>query len=129
MTHSYWKFDFIHRYIHYKCIILCIECQIWTSLRILTKSLEKIQDFVSWKKKSSLTHGKYLNNLFGPNIFTTNTSCANVYKMYECDKNKMPYHNVKVFLNQISGIFGPLIEHGPHWINFIILIFISEKNR
>jgi hypothetical protein len=49
--------------------------------------------------------------------------------MYECDKNKMPYHNVKVFLNQISGIFGPLIEHGPHWINFIILIFISEKNR
>jgi hypothetical protein len=25
--------------------------------------------------------------------------------------------------------FGALIEHGQHWINFIILIFISENNR
>ncbi len=23
----------------------------------------------------------------------------------------------------------PLIEHGPHWINFTILTFISENNR
>jgi hypothetical protein len=22
-----------------------------------------------------------------------------------------------------------LIEHGPHWIDFIIITFISEKNR
>jgi hypothetical protein len=25
--------------------------------------------------------------------------------------------------------FGPLIEHGPYWINSIILTFISEKIR
>jgi hypothetical protein len=24
---------------------------------------------------------------------------------------------------------GPLIKHGPHWINFITFIFTSEKNR
>ncbi len=33
----------------------------------------------------------------------------------------------KVSKNEISGNFGPLIDHGPHWINFIILTFISEK--
>ncbi len=27
------------------------------------------------------------------------------------------------------GNFGPLIEHGPHWINFTIINFISENNR
>jgi hypothetical protein len=31
-----------------------------------------------------------------PRIFTTNTLGTNVYKMYECDKNKVPYCNVKV---------------------------------
>ncbi len=35
--------------------------------------------------------------IFWPNIFTTNMSCANVYKMYECDKNQMPYHNIIFF--------------------------------
>jgi catechol-2,3-dioxygenase len=30
--------------------------------------------------------------------------CANVYKMYEFNKNQMPY----------CPSFGPLIEHGPH---------------
>ncbi len=25
--------------------------------------------------------------------------------------------------------FWPLIEHGLNWINFTILIFISERNR
>jgi hypothetical protein len=25
--------------------------------------------------------------------------------------------------------FGPLIKHGPHWLNLIIFTFISEKNR
>jgi hypothetical protein len=25
--------------------------------------------------------------------------------------------------------FEPLIEYGPHWINFIILTFIIEKNK
>ncbi len=35
--------------------------------------------------------------IFWPNSFTTNMSCVNVYKMYECDKNKMPYCNVIFF--------------------------------
>jgi hypothetical protein len=35
----------------------------------------------------------------------------------------------KVSKNEISKNFGPLIKHGPHWINFIILTFISENNR
>jgi hypothetical protein len=30
--------------------------------------------------------------------------------------------------NEFLRNFGPLIEHGPHWINFTILTFISEKN-
>jgi hypothetical protein len=46
--------------------------------------------------------------------------------MYECDKNQMPYYNSK---DQIFRNFGPLIEHGPHWINFTILTFISEKKK
>jgi hypothetical protein len=33
------------------------------------------------------------------------------------------------FLSQFFGNFGPLIEHGPHWINFIIPTFISDNNR
>ncbi len=32
-----------------------------------------------------------------PKLFTTNTLCANVYKMCECDKNQMFYCNVKSF--------------------------------
>jgi hypothetical protein len=35
--------------------------------------------------------------LFWPKIFTTNTLCANMYKIYECDKNQMLYYNVKCF--------------------------------
>jgi hypothetical protein len=35
--------------------------------------------------------------LFWPKIFTPSTLCVNVYKMHECDKNQMPYHNVKSF--------------------------------
>ncbi len=37
--------------------------------------------------------------------------------------------NVKSFKNQSFGNFRPLIEYGPHSINFTILIFISENNR
>ncbi len=97
MTRSYWKFDFIHGLINYKSTILCIEYQIWTSLRILTKSLKKIQNFVSWGKKRLRTCKECLNNFFWYKIFTTNTLCVNVYKMYECEKNQMPYCNVNFF--------------------------------
>jgi hypothetical protein len=69
------------------------------------------------------------NNFFWPKIFTRNTLCTNVYKMYECGKNQMSYCNVKDFKNQFFGNFGPLMEHGSYWINFIILTFISENNR
>jgi hypothetical protein len=47
------------------------------------------------EKKGSRIHKKCINNFFWPKIFTTNTLCANVHKMYECDKNQMPYYNVK----------------------------------
>jgi hypothetical protein len=40
----------------------------------------------------------------------------------------MPYCNVKISKNQFFWNFGPFIEHGPHWINFTILTFISENN-
>jgi len=69
--------------------------------------------------KSSRIHKDCLNNFFWPKIFTTYTLCANVYKIYEFDQNQMPYYST----------FGPLIEYDPHWINFIILTFISENNR
>jgi hypothetical protein len=49
----------------------------------------------------------------GP-ILTTNTLGTNVHKMYECHKNPMPYCNVKSFLNEIFGNFGPLIKYDPH---------------
>jgi hypothetical protein len=63
--------------------------------------------------------------LFLAQDFATNILCANVNKMYEYDKNQMPYCN---FLIQKvnSKNFGPLIEHGPHWINFTILTFIVK---
>jgi len=35
----------------------------------------------------------------------------------------------KISKNENFGKFGPLIKHCPHWINFTILTFISEKNR
>jgi hypothetical protein len=48
-------------------------------------------------KKSSRIHKECLNNFFWPNIFIINTLCFNMYKIYECDKNQMPYCNVKSF--------------------------------
>jgi len=49
------------------------------------------------RKKRLRIHKECLNNFFWPKIFTTNTLCVNVYKMYEGDKNQMPYYNVKSF--------------------------------
>jgi hypothetical protein len=46
-------------------------------------------------------------------INVTETKCPIVFKKFQ---------KVKFF-----GNFGPLIEHSPHWINFTIIIFISEK--
>jgi hypothetical protein len=49
------------------------------------------------RKKKSKIHKECLNNFFWPKIFITNTLCPNVYKIYEFDKNPMPYHNIKKF--------------------------------
>ncbi len=89
--------------------------------------LKKNPGLCRMRKKSSRIHKECLDNFFRPKIFTTNTLCVNVYKMYECDKNEMPYCNVRFLKSQIYGNIGPLIKHGPHWINFTIFTFISEK--
>jgi hypothetical protein len=57
------------------------------------------------KKKSWKIHKECLNNFFWPKIFITNTLCANVYKMYECDKNQMPYFNLKRFKKSNLWVF------------------------
>jgi hypothetical protein len=38
------------------------------------------------------SHNECLNNFFWFKIFITNIlMCVNVYRMFECDKNQMPY--------------------------------------
>jgi len=59
--------------------------------------LEKHLGLYFIEKKSSKTHKECLKNVFWPKTFITNILCVNVYKMYECDKNQMPYCNVKCF--------------------------------
>ncbi len=49
--------------------------------------------------------------------------------MHECDNLQMADCNVNSFKKSNFGNFGPLIEHGPRWINFTIFIFISENSR
>jgi hypothetical protein len=53
-------------------------------------------------------------HFFGPKIFTTNTLCANVYKIKNVTKTKCLIIMLKVSKNQKFGNFGPLIEHGAH---------------
>ncbi len=53
--------------------------------------LEKHLGLCFIRKKSSMIHKECLNNFFLPKMFVTNTLCAKVYKLYECDKNKMPH--------------------------------------
>ncbi len=35
----------------------------------------------------------------------------------------------KITKNENFENFGPLIGHGPHWINLTIFTLVSEKNR
>jgi hypothetical protein len=60
-------------------------------------SLAKKSKTLSPKKKSSKIHKECLNKYFGPKILTTNILDINVHKMYGCDKNQVPYCNVKSF--------------------------------
>jgi hypothetical protein len=69
---------------------------------------EKNLGFCHMRKKSSMTHKECLNNFFWPKIFTTNTLCVNVYKMYECEKNQMPYCNV-IFFHKVK--FLGILRH------------------
>ncbi len=62
-------------------------------------------------------------------ISTLNTLCVNVYKMYECDKNQMPYSNVKDFKKSNFGEFWAIDKTWSTLDKFYILIFISENNR
>jgi hypothetical protein len=57
--------------------------------------LEKKSKALSHEKKISNIHKECLNKFFWPKIFTTNILCVNVYTICECDKNQMPYYNVK----------------------------------
>ncbi len=57
------------------------------------------------KNKCSRTYKECLNNFFWPKIFTTNTLGANMYKMYDYDKNQVPYCNVKKFKKSIFWEF------------------------
>jgi hypothetical protein len=59
--------------------------------------LEKSPKLCLIRKRSSKTYKECLNFFFWPKILTINTLCANVCKMYECDKNQMPYYNVKSY--------------------------------
>jgi hypothetical protein len=92
--------------------------------KIFYQVLEKNLGLCSLKKKIK----KCFKKFFWLEIFITNILCANVYKMYECDKNQMPYYKVFKKINQFFENFGPLIKHGPHWINYTIFIFINNNN-
>ncbi len=51
-----------------------------------------------------------------------------MYKTFKYDHEQMFYYNVQGLKSENSKNYGPLIEHGPHWIIFIILTFINENN-
>ncbi len=44
-------------------------------------------------------------------------------------RTKYPIAMYEISKNEFFGNLGHWYKHGPHWINFIILTFISEKNR
>ncbi len=78
------------------------------------------------EKKGLNSHKEPINKLFCFKIFTTNTLTNNAYKCSNVTRTKCPIAMYKISKNEFFGNFGPLIEHGPHWINFIIFTFISE---
>jgi hypothetical protein len=41
-------------------------------------------------------------------------------------KSKCPITMYFFFKSEFFGNFGPLIEHGAHWIDFTIFTFLSE---
>jgi hypothetical protein len=59
--------------------------------------LGKNSGFCLLRKKNSKIHKECLTNIFWPKILITNILDTNVHKIYECDKNQVPYYNVKSF--------------------------------
>jgi len=59
--------------------------------------LEKNTRLYFLRKKSLKTHNECLHKVFWPKILTIDTLGTNVHKMCECDKNQVPYCNVKKF--------------------------------
>jgi hypothetical protein len=66
---------------------------------------------------------------FGPIFLSQTPYVLRCIKCIYVTRTKCPIAMLKVLKSQIYGNFGPLIEHGPHWINFTIVIFISEKKK
>jgi hypothetical protein len=81
------------------------------------------------KKNGSRIHKECLNNFFGPIFLPQTPYVLMCIKCMNVTKTKCPIVMSKVSKSQISKNFKPLIEHGPHWINFSILTFISENSR
>ncbi len=52
-----------------------------------------------------------------------------MYKMYECDKNQMPYYNVKGFKKSSFWEFWAIDKIWPTLDKISYFTFISEKNR
>jgi len=80
------------------------------------------------KKKQKTKFGckKYFSK------FTLSTSGdvlgVTMYKTFKCDEEQVPHYNVQASKSENFKNYGSLIKHGPHWIIFIILTFISENN-
>jgi hypothetical protein len=89
--------------------------------------LEKNPRLCFLKKKVQRLIKNVLKNIW-PKILTINTLGNNVNKMNECDKNQVAYCNVRNFKKWIFWEFWAIDRTWTHWIPFIILIFISEKN-
>jgi hypothetical protein len=83
--------------------------------------LEKNPRFCPMKKINSRTHKECLNNFFWPKFLSQTPYVLMCIKCMKVTRTK--YDIVVIFSkSQISRNFGLLIKHGPHWINFIILI-------
>ncbi len=89
--------------------------------------LEKNPGLCLMRKINSRTHKECLNNFFLPKIFTTNTFHVNVYKMYECDKNEMPYYNVKSFKKSVFWEFWDIDKTWPTLNKFYYFHFHKWK--
>ncbi len=63
-----------------------------------------------------------------PKIFTTNTLCANVYKVYKCVSNQMPYCNVKSFKKSSFWEFWAIDKTWLTLNKFYYFTFTSENN-